>query len=114
MLAPPDVPLHRTRAERFDELVLQAVARLEPQWEAHLSSVEFAVEEIPPPDVPAGSGRGPVPLSRLDPGSAQSPGPEPGGEGIRREVLIKPDPPDVPAGAPPGRTRPASWCTGGR
>ena len=89
-LVPEDVPLHRTRAERFDELVLQAVARLEPQWEAHLSGVEFAVEEIPPPDVPPVTGRGPVPLSRLDPGSAQSPGPEPGGEGIRREVLIKP------------------------
>jgi predicted Zn-dependent protease with MMP-like domain len=89
--------LYRTRAERFDDLVLQAVARLEPQWEAHLSGVEFAVEEIPPPDLPAGSGRGPVPLSRLDPGQAQPPDPEPGGDGIRREVLIKPDPADPPA-----------------
>jgi predicted Zn-dependent protease with MMP-like domain len=86
VLAPQDVPLHRTRAERFDELVLQAVARLEPQWEAHLASVEFAVEEIPPAEVAAGSGRGDVPLSRLEPG----PGPEPGGEGIHREVVIKP------------------------
>jgi predicted Zn-dependent protease with MMP-like domain len=93
-LAPEDVPLHRTRAERFDELVLQAVARLEPQWEAHLSGVEFAVEEIPPPDVPPVTGRGPVPLSRLDPGSAQAPV----GEGIRREVLIKPDPAEAQAG----------------
>src|ERR1700722_11780069 len=69
VLVPPGVPLYRTRAERFDDLVLQAVARLEPQWEAHLSAVEFAVEEIPPPDAPTGGGRGPVPLSRLDPGS---------------------------------------------
>jgi predicted Zn-dependent protease with MMP-like domain len=91
VLAPHDVPLHRTRAERFDDLVLQAVARLEPQWEAHLSAVEFAVEEIPPPDLPAGAGRGPVPLSRLDPGSAQPPGLQPADEGVRREVLIKPD-----------------------
>ena len=98
-LAPEDVPLHRTRAERFDELVLQAVARLEPQWEAHLSGVEFAVEEIPPPDVPPVTGRGPVPLSRLDPGPAQPPGPEPGGEGVRREVLIRPEPADGPARA---------------
>ena len=105
-LVPEDVPLHRTRAERFDELVLQAVARLEPQWEAHLSSVEFAVEEIPPPDVPPVTGRGPVPLSRLDPGSAQSPGPEPVSEGIRREVLIKPDPPDASAGAAAGQDPP--------
>jgi len=66
ILAPPDVPLHRTRAERFDDLVLQAVARLEPRWEAHLTGVEFAVEEIPPVgDVASG----PVPLARLDPGS---------------------------------------------
>lgn len=102
VLAPEDVPLHRTRAERFDDLVLQAVARLEPQWEAHLSGVEFAVEEIPPLDVPAGSGRGPVPLSRLDPGSAQPPGPETADEGIRREVLIKPDPAEAPAGEATG------------
>jgi len=71
-LAPPDVPLYRTRAERFDDLVLQAVARLEPQWEAHLSGVEFAVEEIPPLDEAAAGGRGPVPLSSLEPGSPRS------------------------------------------
>jgi predicted Zn-dependent protease with MMP-like domain len=96
VLAPQDVPLHRTRAERFDDLVLQAVARLEPQWEAHLSSVEFAVEEIPPPEVPAvGSGRGPVPLSRLDPGTPQAHGLAAEDEAARREVLIKPDPADA-------------------
>ncbi len=80
ILAPPGVPLHRTRAERFDDLVLQAVARLEPRWEAHLAGVEFAVEEIPPvTDVTAG----PVPLARLEPGSPGSPGPagEPGSPG---------------------------------
>jgi predicted Zn-dependent protease with MMP-like domain len=77
VLVPPDVPLHRTRAERFDDLVLQAVARLEPQWEAHLSGIEFMVEEIPPADAPATGPRGPVPLSRLDLGQAQArpPGP---------------------------------------
>jgi predicted Zn-dependent protease with MMP-like domain len=66
VLAPPDVPLHRTRAEGFDDLVVQAVARLEPRWEAHLAGVEFGVEEIPP----AGdSAADPVPLARLEPGS---------------------------------------------
>jgi predicted Zn-dependent protease with MMP-like domain len=75
ILVPPDVPAYRTRAERFDDLVLQAVARLEPQWEAHLSGIEFAVEEIPPADTPATGPRGPVPLSRLDPGTP--PGPDP-------------------------------------
>jgi predicted Zn-dependent protease with MMP-like domain len=80
VLVPPDVPLHRTRAERFDDLVLQAVARLEPQWEAHLSGVEFAVEEIPPAEFPANGPHGPVPLSRLELGTPsggpgdQSPG----------------------------------------
>lgn len=63
VLAPPGVPLHRSRAQRFDELVLQAVARLEPRWEAHLADVEFAVEEIPPLDE---LGPGPVPLARLE------------------------------------------------
>ena len=68
-LVPPEVPLHRSRAERFDDLVLLAVSQLEPRWETELSGVEFAVEEIPPaepdPDEPDT-----VPLARLDPGSA--------------------------------------------
>ena len=87
-LVPPDLPLHRTRAERFDDLVVQAVARLEPLWEAHLSGVEFAVEEIPPADALATGPRGPVPLSRLEPGSAQAGPAEPRGPGPRPEPLI--------------------------
>jgi len=67
VLAPPGVPLHRSRSERFDELILEAVARLEPRWETQLSGVEFAVEEIPRPGAP-GTAEG-VPLGRLDPGS---------------------------------------------
>jgi predicted Zn-dependent protease with MMP-like domain len=68
ILAPQDTPIYRTRAERFDDLVLQAVVQLEPRWAAELSGIEFAVEEIPaasgPADLPD-----PVPLARLDPGS---------------------------------------------
>lgn len=70
-LTPDDSPIYRTRAERFDDLVLQAVSRLEPRWEAELATVEFAVEEIPPADA-ADDDPEPVPMARLEPGS---PGP---------------------------------------
>lgn len=66
-LTPPDVPLYRSRAQRFDDLVLQAVAQLEPRWEGELARVEFAVEEIPPDDMPDDD-PDPVPLARLEPG----------------------------------------------
>jgi predicted Zn-dependent protease with MMP-like domain len=67
-LTPQDLPLYRSRAQRFDDLVLEAVAQLEPRWEAELSGVEFAVEEIPAADLPDDE-PDPVPLARLDPGS---------------------------------------------
>jgi predicted Zn-dependent protease with MMP-like domain len=112
VLAPPGVPLRRTRAERFDDLVLQAVARLEARWEAQLAGVEFGVEEIPPPDVLTGTGPGPVPLARLDPGSQRAPaglGPDGlGADGLgagglgaggRAEPLIPTDAAPAPAAA---------------
>lgn len=83
-LAPVGVPLHRTRAERFDDLVLQAVTRLEANWETQVAGVEFAVAEIPPPDVQTG----PVPLSRLEPGTPLVPGNP--AVGNPRGVLIRP------------------------
>jgi predicted Zn-dependent protease with MMP-like domain len=73
-LTPPEVPLYRSRAQRFDDLVLDAVAQLEPRWETELASVEFAVEEIPAADQPDDDPE-PVPLARLDPGSAGAPDP---------------------------------------
>ena len=103
VLAPPDVPLYRTRTERFDDLVLQAVARLEPQWEAHLSGVEFAVEEIPPLDEAASGGRSPVPLSRLEPGSPRSLAPEPGDDWPDGPATPGADRPDGKAGQGPPR-----------
>ena len=48
VIAPPNVPLARTRSERFDDLVLDAVEELEAHWAAELAGVEFAVEEVPP------------------------------------------------------------------
>jgi predicted Zn-dependent protease with MMP-like domain len=66
-LVPPEVPLHRTRSERFDDLVLLAVAQLEPRWETELSGIEFGVEEIPPAE-PDPDETDIVPLARLDQG----------------------------------------------
>jgi hypothetical protein len=47
-LAPPSVPLYRTPAELFDDLVMDAIDELEEHWAAELAGVEFAVEEVPP------------------------------------------------------------------
>ncbi len=49
-LAPVDLPLHRTRSERFDDLVLDAVEEIEDHWAAELAGLEFAVEDVPPPE----------------------------------------------------------------
>jgi predicted Zn-dependent protease with MMP-like domain len=58
---PPGVPLYRSRAEQFDDLVLEAVARLEPRWETELAEVEFAVQEVPDAEAMAD---GSVPLAQ--------------------------------------------------
>lgn len=67
-LAPPGVPLYRTRSEQFDDIVLDAVARLEPRWEAELTGVEFAVQEVPEADELADDA-GEIPFARVVPGS---------------------------------------------
>jgi predicted Zn-dependent protease with MMP-like domain len=46
-LAPESVPISLTRAERFDEIVLAMVERLERRWRERLTAVEFAVEDVP-------------------------------------------------------------------
>jgi predicted Zn-dependent protease with MMP-like domain len=60
--------MYRTRAEQFDDIVLDAVARLEPRWEAELSSVEFAVQEVPDPEELADD-VSEIPLARAVPGA---------------------------------------------
>ena len=67
-LLPPGVPLYRTRSQQFDDLVLDAVARLEPRWGNELASVEFAVQEVPEAEE-LDSDAGPLPLARVVPGS---------------------------------------------
>jgi predicted Zn-dependent protease with MMP-like domain len=69
-MAPSTVPLSRTRAQEFDDLVLDAVDELEAHWAAELTAVEFAVEDVPPdqpvpdfdPEIIVDRG---VPLGRL-------------------------------------------------
>ncbi len=49
-LAPPEVPISLTRAERFDDLVREEVQRIVAPWTERLAGVEFAVEDVPRPD----------------------------------------------------------------
>lgn len=65
-LTPGSVPLTQSRAERFDELVLDALERLERRWADQLREVELAVEEVPPPPA-AHDVDGPVRLGRALP-----------------------------------------------
>jgi predicted Zn-dependent protease with MMP-like domain len=70
-LVPPGVPLYRTRSQQFDDMVLDAVARLEPRWEAELAGVEFAVQEVPEADELIDDSI-PLPLARTVPGTPES------------------------------------------
>ncbi|MEP7035825.1 MAG: metallopeptidase family protein [Actinomycetota bacterium] len=63
-MAWPPVPGMATRAEQFDELVLDAAARVEARAGKMLGEVEFAVEDVPPSD-PAPWESADVPLGRL-------------------------------------------------
>jgi hypothetical protein len=80
-----DVPGARTPAERFDDLVHDAVERLEVRWARELEAVEFAVVDVP--EVAAGTdpaadpdvvvdetAGGAVPLGRLLPGGVDGRG----------------------------------------
>jgi predicted Zn-dependent protease with MMP-like domain len=81
---PASVPLARTRAEIFDDLVLDAVEALERRFASELAGVEFAVEEVPPDlnvydsDVLED---GEVPLARLLPG-------RPGRHGLPPRIVL--------------------------
>jgi hypothetical protein len=48
-LAPREVPIGRSRAAQFDDLVLDAVEDLERSWASELAGIEFAIEDVPPP-----------------------------------------------------------------
>ncbi|MCG5218400.1 metallopeptidase family protein [Streptosporangium sp. KLBMP 9127] len=76
-LAPSNVPIARSRSERFDDLVLDAVDRLKPRWARQLAEVEFAVEEVPPlAQLGDGPGRldgEPIPFGRTQPAAGKNP-----------------------------------------
>ena len=63
-MAWPPVPAMATRAQQFDELVLDAASRLEHQAGKVFADIEFAVEDVPPSD-PAPWESSDVPLGRL-------------------------------------------------
>ena len=68
-LVPPGVPLYRTRAQQFDDMVLDAVARLEPRGGAELAQGEFAGQEGPEAEERADESS-PQPRARGGPGAA--------------------------------------------
>ncbi len=65
-LLPENLPASRTRAEQFDQAVLEAVVELEDQWPGQLDALEFAVDEVPV--VPADGPELPAPEVVLDAG----------------------------------------------
>ncbi|WP_299034411.1 metallopeptidase family protein [uncultured Pseudokineococcus sp.] len=63
-LLPAALPASRTRGERFDDLVLDAVEEVEQVLDEPLSHLEFAVEDVPPSDPSPGADEA-VPLGRF-------------------------------------------------
>ncbi len=75
-LVPRDLPAHRTRAQDFDEVVLDAFAEIDSLWHDKLSELDIAVDDVPgilPHDPDAVSwpaeveADGPIPLARMVP-----------------------------------------------
>lgn len=46
------MPLSESPSQRFDSIVLDAVEHVETRWRNELKSLDFAVEEVPPLDMP--------------------------------------------------------------
>ena len=84
-LTPPQAPVSRTRAERFDDLVDDEVQRLVQRWDRELARVEFAVDDVP--DIEPGF-TGPIPLGRT-----VHPPPPPAGRTTARRLSAEGDPP---------------------
>jgi hypothetical protein len=86
-LLPDNLPASRTRAEQFDQAVLEAVADLELQWPGRLDALEFAVDEVP--IVPADGPELPAPEVVLDGGVPLSRFMPPGIDGRGRQTKAR-------------------------
>jgi hypothetical protein len=93
-IAPADVPIARSPAEVFDDLVLDAVEDLEQSWASEVSQVDFGVEEVP-----AVSGASGAAAVEFDPGVIADRGvalgrlyrpgePTPGGERAQKPLIV--------------------------
>ncbi len=73
-LLPASVPLTRTRGDSFDEVVLDAAARLRTHLPERAPELQFSVEDIPPPSVTDALLPGePVPLGSAIPADGDRP-----------------------------------------
>jgi len=50
MLYPPTLPAAKTRAERFDAMVLEALEPIEHRWGTELTELDLAVDDVPEVD----------------------------------------------------------------
>lgn len=66
------VPAWRSRAQRFDDHVLDVLEDLERRWGKELGGVEFGVENVPPSD-PSPWEHDEVPLGRVFPAQGKRP-----------------------------------------
>ncbi|GGM01366.1 metallopeptidase family protein [Nakamurella endophytica] len=88
-LLPADLPGARSRAEQFDDAVIDATADLEERWPREMKEIDFAVDDVPP--LPAGEVLpssdvvldGGVPLTRFVP-----PGVDGRGRATRARIVI--------------------------
>ncbi len=72
-LAPAGVPLSRSRARLFDDLVLDTVEQLEQRCGDQLDRVQFAVEDVPPLTMLGRDPLEPVPLGGWSPRHGETP-----------------------------------------
>ncbi|MFD1214405.1 metallopeptidase family protein [Arthrobacter sp. GCM10027362] len=64
-LLPAHLPGNRTRSERFEDLVLDSVERLQYLWGERIDAVEFLVADIPPGLEELVASRSPAPLGNV-------------------------------------------------